>query len=224
MKLADLAARIAQESGITNSQAEKAINAMKEVIAEELKKNEKFYLYGLGTFQVQTRKARRGRNPRTRQIIEIPAKRVIKWSSSKAFDEMAGLGKRESKGKVITPAKKEGREIDMTKDFLAHGAGTTLEEPPVAGKPTAVTPSAAALDEERLLKRARTMAKVNVEDIFLYYGDAIRDALSQGQDPREVVAEQLEQARKTLAKRVGEGIAGREDFIEKAFKAKVAAM
>lgn len=228
MKLADLAARIAQKSGITSGQAEHAVSALKDVIAEELKNTDKFYLYGLGTLQVQTRKGRRGRNPKTGQVLEIPPKRVIKWSSSKSLDKAAGMGVvkpialrgGKPEGVVITPVTTvdaKTASFEMIPDFGSSGTGAIIEEPPVvsARKPTGVA------DADRMLKRARSMAKVNVDDIFLYYGDPIKEAVGNGQDPHEVVAEQLEQARKTLARRVGEEIASKEDFIENAFLAKL---
>lgn len=247
MKLAELAARIAEKSGITSAQAEGAVNALKETIAEELKNNEKFYLYGLGSLQIHTRKARKARNPRSGEILDIPPKRVIKWSSSKAFEALsgAGAGARTSppsaqaggmapaavpsgtkgpQGFVVTTAagiSDESSPMDMLPDFLSAGSPAAIEEPPtVAPSPTVAAP-VGAMDEERMIRRARSMAKVNVDDIFLYYSDALKEALAKGEDPETVVADHLSQARKTLARRVGEAVAAREDFIGDAFKAKM---
>jgi len=222
MKLSDLAGRIAQKTGLTVTQAEDAVNALKDTIAEELQAHDKFYLYGLGTFQIQTRKGRRGRNPQTGQLMQIPPRRVIKWSPSKMFERNVGvLGPLEegaaSTGTTAKPGASE-TTFESPEDFLGHDAGSTLEHrPPVGAPPT----PAELLDDGRLLRRARTMAKVSIDDIFLYFGEALRQALQTGQDPTEVVEEQLEQAKATLARRVGNETAAREDFIGEAFRKKL---
>ncbi len=84
MNRLELAGKIAQNTGLTKDQAESAINAFVEVVTETLKEGENVALKGFGTFEVNEKKERKGRNPRTGEEIMIPARKapVFKVSSS----------------------------------------------------------------------------------------------------------------------------------------------
>ncbi|MEO0234402.1 MAG: HU family DNA-binding protein [candidate division WOR-3 bacterium] len=67
---------IAKKAGISKKAANEAIDAMIEGITTSLKKNKPVTLIGFGTFSVKNRKARKGINPQTKEVIKIKAKRV----------------------------------------------------------------------------------------------------------------------------------------------------
>ena len=76
MNKQELVSRIAQKAGLTKKQASAAVDAMIEAIKESLASGKEVRLVGFGTFQIRERAARKGRNPRTKEVIHIPAKKV----------------------------------------------------------------------------------------------------------------------------------------------------
>ncbi len=86
MNKADLVAKIA-EQGVKKVDAEKCLNAMIDVITEALKNGEKVTLMGFGTFEVRSRAARTGRNPRTNEVIEIPASKSPAFKAGRIFKD-----------------------------------------------------------------------------------------------------------------------------------------
>jgi len=89
MTKADLVERISREAGITKRAAERALTCVTNSIQGCVKKGERIALPGLGSFTTAKRKARTGRNPRTGQTINIPAKTVPKFSPAKELVEAA---------------------------------------------------------------------------------------------------------------------------------------
>ena len=83
----ELSAAIAEKAGITKKDAEASLNAFTEVVTEELKKGEKIQLVGFGTFEVSERAARVGRNPQTKEEIQIPASKAPKFKAGKALKD-----------------------------------------------------------------------------------------------------------------------------------------
>jgi DNA-binding protein HU-beta len=77
----DMVGRIAKEADISKAKAGKALDAVLGGITSELKRGRKVTFVGFGTFQVTKRAARKGRNPRTGQMINIPAARVPKFKA-----------------------------------------------------------------------------------------------------------------------------------------------
>lgn len=67
---------VAKKAGISKKAANEAIDAMLEGITTSLKKNKPVTLIGFGTFTVKNRKARKGINPQTKEVIKIKAKKV----------------------------------------------------------------------------------------------------------------------------------------------------
>jgi len=88
MTKADLVALMAKEAGITKSAAEKALEAFLNGVKGALEKGDKVTLVGFGTFLVAQRAARRGRNPQTKEEINIPASKVPKFKPGKAMREL----------------------------------------------------------------------------------------------------------------------------------------
>ena len=88
MNKSELIGIVAEKSGITKKDAERVVNATLDTIAAELKKGEKVQLSGFGIFEVKDRKAKVGRNPHTRESIQIPAGKVPAFKPSKALKEI----------------------------------------------------------------------------------------------------------------------------------------
>ena len=85
MNKTELVAAMAEQAEMTKKDAEKALKAFTDVVAEELKKGEKIQLVGFGTFEVKERAARTGKNPRTGEAIEIPASKVPSFKAGAAL-------------------------------------------------------------------------------------------------------------------------------------------
>jgi len=87
MNKSELVCAIAEASGLTKADSEKALNATTEAIKSSLTKGESIQLIGFGTFSISERSARTGRNPQTGKEIQIAAKKVAKFKPGKALDE-----------------------------------------------------------------------------------------------------------------------------------------
>lgn len=83
MNKTELIAKLAEDAGITKTQAGAALDSFTTAIAKTLKKGDKVTLVGFGTFSVSKRAARKGRNPRTGEEIKIKAKKVAKFKAGK---------------------------------------------------------------------------------------------------------------------------------------------
>lgn len=88
MNRTEFVAAIAENAEISKKDAEKAVKAFIDVVAEELKKGEKVQLVGFGTFEVSERAAREGRNPQTGETMEIKASKTPKFKAGKALKDM----------------------------------------------------------------------------------------------------------------------------------------
>ena len=87
MNKAELIAHIAEESGITKTQANSALDSFVDAVTKTLKKGEKVTLVGFGTFTVSKRQARNGRNPQTGEVIKIKARKVARFKAGKELAE-----------------------------------------------------------------------------------------------------------------------------------------
>ncbi len=83
MNKAELIAKIADDAGITKTQANATLDSFIEAVTMTLKKGNKVTLVGFGTFSVSKRAARNGRNPQTGAVIKIKAKKVAKFKAGK---------------------------------------------------------------------------------------------------------------------------------------------
>ena len=83
----ELIAEIACKSGLTKKDAEKALAATLDTLTEAMVKGDKVMLVGFGSFEVKQRDARMGRNPKTKEVIEIPATRVPVFKAGKALKD-----------------------------------------------------------------------------------------------------------------------------------------
>jgi DNA-binding protein HU-beta len=83
MNKAELIAKIADDAGITKTQAKDTVDSFVEAVTKTLKSGNKVTLVGFGTFSVSKRAARNGRNPQTGAVIKIKAKKVAKFKAGK---------------------------------------------------------------------------------------------------------------------------------------------
>ena len=86
MNKSDLIEAIAKESGLTKTDAERALNSLISCITKSIKKGQKVTIPGFVTVSRNARKARKGRNPKTGKEIKIPAKNVAKFKAGKTLD------------------------------------------------------------------------------------------------------------------------------------------
>ena len=83
MNKAELIAQIAEDAGLTKTQANAALDSFVGTVTKTLKKGDKVTLVGFGTFSVSKRAARTGRNPQTGATIKIKAKKVARFKAGK---------------------------------------------------------------------------------------------------------------------------------------------
>jgi len=87
MNKSELIAAVAEKAALSKKDSEKAVNAAIEAITEALKAGEKVQIVGFGAFEVKQRAARIGRNPQTKQTIEIPASKTPVFKAGKALKD-----------------------------------------------------------------------------------------------------------------------------------------
>lgn len=87
MNKTELIAVVSQAAGLTKKDTERVINAAIDAITASLMEGEKVQLSGFGTFEVKDREARIGRNPHTKEAIDIPATRVPSFKASQALKD-----------------------------------------------------------------------------------------------------------------------------------------
>ena len=87
MTKAELIDKMANMTGLSKTDAGKALNAFVDCLTASLKKGQKVTLIGFGTFAVSKRKARIGRDPRSRKEIQIPAVKVPRFTAGKVLKQ-----------------------------------------------------------------------------------------------------------------------------------------
>lgn len=87
MNKAELIAKVAEDAGITKTQANAALDSFVEAVTQTLKNGDKVTLVGFGTFSVAERADRTGRNPQTGEAIIIKAKKVARFKPGKELSE-----------------------------------------------------------------------------------------------------------------------------------------
>ncbi len=91
MNKSELVAAMAAKTGETKKSAEANLNAFTEAVAEALVKGEKVQLVGFGSFETRKKAARKGRNPRTKEEIKIPASKAPAFKAGKALKDMVNV-------------------------------------------------------------------------------------------------------------------------------------
>ena len=87
MNKAELIDSIAGKSGLSKADAAKALDAVVESVTEGLSNGDRIALVGFGSWSVEQRGARTGRNPRTGDAIQIPAKKVVKFKAGAGLSD-----------------------------------------------------------------------------------------------------------------------------------------
>lgn len=87
MNKAELITAVAEKTGLSKKDSERTVSATLETIESAVEAGEKVQLVGFGVFDVKTREARVGRNPKTKEEIQIPASRVPVFKAGKAFKD-----------------------------------------------------------------------------------------------------------------------------------------
>ena len=87
MNKAELINVVSEAAEVSKKDAETVITATLDAITDALKEGEKVQLVGFGSFEVKSRSARMGRNPHTKEQIEIPASRVPVFKAGKALKD-----------------------------------------------------------------------------------------------------------------------------------------
>ena len=87
MTKTELAANVAQKAGITKKDADSYLNVVFDVIKQALVEGDKVQIIGFGTFENRERSARKGRNPRNGEEIDIPASKLPSFKAGKALNE-----------------------------------------------------------------------------------------------------------------------------------------
>ena len=88
MNKAELVAAVAEKTALSKKDSEKAVNAAFEAITAALVGGDKVQLVGFGAFEVKERNARVGRDPKTKEEIQIPASRVPVFKAGKALKDV----------------------------------------------------------------------------------------------------------------------------------------
>jgi len=81
----EIVARMARDAHITLHQSQKAFQSLLESVKGTLRKGGKVNLSGFGSFELRTREARRGRNPKTGEAIDVPRRKRVKFNPSRMF-------------------------------------------------------------------------------------------------------------------------------------------
>jgi len=87
MTKAELIDKIASGTGLSKADASRSLDATLNSIKAAMKKGQKVTLVGFGTFSVSKRKSRKGRNPRTGDVITIPAGKIPKFTAGKSLKD-----------------------------------------------------------------------------------------------------------------------------------------
>jgi DNA-binding protein HU-beta len=94
MNKGDLIDRVSVDAGISKAQADRAIDSVLRGITDSLRKGERVTLVGFGSFAVSQRRARKGRNPQTTELMKIPASKTVRFTSGKKLKEVVNRRKR----------------------------------------------------------------------------------------------------------------------------------
>ncbi len=85
MNKTELIAAVAEQTGLSKKDSEKAVKAVFDSIEATVANGDKVQIVGFGTFELRTRSARQGRNPRTKEVIEIPESKLPVFKAGQGF-------------------------------------------------------------------------------------------------------------------------------------------
>ena len=114
MNKTELIASVAQKTELTKKDAEKAVKAVFDTVAEELAAGGKVQVIGFGTFEVRERAAREGRNPQNGKTITIAASKSPAFKAGKGLKEQVNAAKAKKRKKIIP----NGLERDLSRSLF----------------------------------------------------------------------------------------------------------
>lgn len=88
MNKTDFINAVSEKAGLSKADAKKAVEAFVETVSNELKEGGKVALLGFGAFSVSEKAARKGVNPKTKEPIEIPARKSVKFKAGAELNEL----------------------------------------------------------------------------------------------------------------------------------------
>ncbi len=88
MNKTEFISAVAEKSGLSKVDAKKAVEAFVETVSAELKQGGKVALLGFGSFSVAEKSARKGVNPKTKQPIDIPARKAVKFKAGAELSDL----------------------------------------------------------------------------------------------------------------------------------------
>lgn len=88
MNKTDFISAVAEKSGLSKIDSKKAVEAFFETVSSELKEGGKIALLGFGSFSIAEKAARKGMNPKTKQPIDIPARKSVKFKPGAELNEL----------------------------------------------------------------------------------------------------------------------------------------
>ena len=95
----DVINAMAEQAGITKKEAAAAFDAFVGYVSDACQRGDRCAIPGLGSFSVSSRKAREGRNPRTKETITIPASKNVKFKAGKDLRDLLNTAPRAKKGR-----------------------------------------------------------------------------------------------------------------------------
>ena len=98
MRKSDIVAHVAERVSLSKVEAQGAVNALLDAVRDALASGERVSLPGFGTFSTKNRPARRGRNPRTGESIDVPASKAPSFRAGKTFATRFASARRGSGG------------------------------------------------------------------------------------------------------------------------------
>ena len=87
MNKTDLVSAVCEKTGLTKKDAAAAVDAIGEAIVKALANGDKVQLIGFGSYEVVERAARMGMNPQTKEKMQIPARKAVKFRAGKALKD-----------------------------------------------------------------------------------------------------------------------------------------
>src|SRR5262245_33742493 len=109
MTKAELVEEVARISELTKKHSEIIVNTVFDSIIEALRKDEKIELRGFGSFRIRQRRSRQGRNPKTGDKVDVPAKRIPYFKPGKELKELIN-GSAQPPARPASPFTSEGAE------------------------------------------------------------------------------------------------------------------
>ena len=88
MKKTEFISSVAEKAGLSKADAKKAVDAFIETVSNELKEGGKVALLGFGSFSVTEKSARKGVNPRTKEVIEIEARKSVRFKAGAELNDL----------------------------------------------------------------------------------------------------------------------------------------